>query len=300
LPGSQPLRYILPNKLIESKIPPFQGTKAQNNRLVLGYIAIKGPSLPYDVFKDLKVDGYYKENQYPTVYRRIKDLVKNGYLMEAGERSTKRGKQTEETQYSITWKGFVASLAIEDLRNKILDAVERNLESLNFELIKGTSLYLGDFYPSIRKIVYTIFSESQIEAIVTILFKAYLESAAPSLDNVRGNSGIGIWFWIIQIAQRAMSEIEELPEGESIPLMNILGLLDDPNILHIAQSLLPQLSNNFREGLENQYRFLVHIPSNIGTILQGLEPEDQPSLRVKEFLERELARDYFTLEVKRE
>jgi DNA-binding PadR family transcriptional regulator len=284
--------------LIESKIPALRGTKAQNNRLLLGYLSLKGPSLPYDAFKDLKKERHYKENQYPTVYRRIKDLVKNGYLMEAGERSTKRGKQTEETQYSITWKGFVASLAIEDVRNKIIDAVERNLENLNFELMKGTGLYLSDFYPTIRKIIDTIFSKSQIEAIVTIIFKAYLESATPSLDNVNDISGIGNWIWIIQIAQRAMSEIKELPEGEAIPVMDILGLLDDPNILHIAQSILPQLSNNFREGLENQYRFLVHTPSKIGTILQGLEPEDKPSLRVKEFLERELAKDYFTLEVK--
>ncbi len=81
--------------------------------------------------------------------------------------------------------------------------------------------------------------------------------------------------------------------------MRIIELFDDPSILHIAQSLLPQTSERFKEGLENQYRFLVHVPGEIGTILQGLKPEDKPSVKVKEFLEKELTRSSFSLEVKK-
>lgn len=298
LSGNQLLRYSFSDVLIESKIPAYRGTKAHNNRLVLGYFSRKGPSLPYDAFKDMRNEGHYKENQYPTVYRRIKDLVEKGYLREAGERSTKRGKRTEEIQYGVSWKGLVASLAIEDVRKKMLDVIELNLNSLDFELRQNTGIYLNALFPSIKKIIETIYSQAQIETIVLLVFKVYLESSAPSLDNLRDASGIENLIWTMHVAQATMSEIEALPEGEGIPAMRIIELFDDPSILHIAQSLLPQTSERFKESLENQYRLLVHIPGKIGTILQGLSPEDKPSLKVKEFLEKEFARDSFTLEVK--
>jgi DNA-binding PadR family transcriptional regulator len=284
--------------LVESKIPAYRGTKAQNNRLVLGYFSRKGSSLPYDAFKDMRNEGHYKKNQYPTVYRRIKDLVEKGYLIEAGERSTKRGKRTEEIQYGISWIGLVASLAIEDIRRKILDVFELNLNSLDFEIRQNTGIYLNALFPSMRKIIETIYSQAQIETIVSLVFKAYLESSTPSLDNLKGASGLGNLMWTMQVAQATMSEIEELPEGERIPAMRIIELFDDPSILQIAQSLLPPTSERFKEGLENQYRFLVHIPGEIGLLLQGLKSEDKPSLKVKEFLENELSRSSFSLEVK--
>ncbi len=298
LSGNQTLRYSFSDVLIESKIPAYRGTKAQNNKLVLSYLSLNGPSLPYDAFKDLKKAGHYKDNQYPTVYRRIKDLVEKGYLTEAGGRTTTRGKRTKEIQYGVSWIGLVASLAIEDVRNKILDVIELNLNSLDFELRQNTGVYLNALFPSIKKIIETIYSQAQIETIVLLVFKAYLESSTPSLDNLRDASGIGSLIWTMQVAQATMSEIEELPEGDRIPAMRIIELFDDPSILHIAQSLLPQISERFKEGLENQYRYLVHVPGGIGTILQGLSPEDKPSAKVKEFLENELARPHFSLEVK--
>ena len=55
--GNQSLRYSFSDVLIESKIPAYRGTKAQNNKLVLSYLSLNGPSLPYDAFKDLKKAG---------------------------------------------------------------------------------------------------------------------------------------------------------------------------------------------------------------------------------------------------
>jgi len=50
-----------------------------------------------------------------------------GYLAEAGRIATERGKQEEESTYGLTWKGFVAGLAIKKVRENAFQVLKDNL-----------------------------------------------------------------------------------------------------------------------------------------------------------------------------
>ena len=121
---------ILPEEQLARKLNAYQGVKARNNRLVLGYLASQGPSLPYRIFKDLKDLGYFKDNQYPTIHRRVKSLVDEGYVTAAGTRSTLRGKQSEEIRYGLTPLGFIASLALESVRRDPYRTLEHHMNTI--------------------------------------------------------------------------------------------------------------------------------------------------------------------------
>jgi len=280
------------HELVKQKIPILSDRASENNRQVLMTIALKGPLLKYDVRSEIG-------SEYSTISRRIDDLLKKGYLVEAGTRITQRG--VPETQYGLTWIGLVASLAIDEVMKNALEVMQKNLTSLNTKDLQDIGFNFVKIYALVREFFESILTTQQIEAFTKALFKGYLNSPVPSLDHLAGAEGslsIENLSWVMIVLQSSWSEISNLPDGQPIPVMDIIGLLDNPDILSLTQSLLLQASERFKEGLENQYRLLVHIPGEIGTILQGLSPEDKPSQKVKEFLENELSRPSFSLEVK--
>lgn len=118
-------------EIIMAKVPAFRGRDARNNKLVLETLALKGPLIKYDIFKELKSKGV---RHYPTISRRVDNLKQRGYLNVAGKRLIVVGKRKERSpKYSLTWRGFVASLAIETVKEKVLTVLENN-PLLKFDL----------------------------------------------------------------------------------------------------------------------------------------------------------------------
>jgi len=278
-------------ELVAHKIPVFSGRASDNNVQIIKSIALSGPVLKYDVYKDIK-------GEYSTTNRRIDDLFRKGYLAKSGERKTQRG--VLETRYGLTWIGLIASLAINEVRENALEIMEKHLTGLNIKSMQDSGFEFETLFRLVKEFFESILDSKQIETFITVLFKGYLHSPAPTLDSLASVeiSYFEIMQWIMVTLQYSMSEIETLPDGPPIPAMKIIELFDNPDILHLTQSLFPKISEHYKEGLENQYRFLVHIPSEIGTIIQGLDADDKPSVKVKEFLENELSRTSFSLEVK--
>lgn len=78
------------------------------NGEIVRYVSLSGPSLIYQVAKELSRNSETKVH-YPTVNRRTHDLVARGYLKIAGSRKTKSG--AEASLYVTTIRGDFGSLA---------------------------------------------------------------------------------------------------------------------------------------------------------------------------------------------
>lgn len=214
-----PQLHINLDKLIQTKIPLFRGRGAESNRLILKSIAFNGPLLKYDVFKILKSNTSIR---YSTISRRIDDLRKRGYLTETGKRATERGKKKEEMMYSLTWRGFIASLSIKEVRENVFQVLEKN------PLLKFPE---KEFVLSVLK---EIFTKEEFEAIITPIFQGYLE-AIPNIESIRDEHLI---LWI-----SAIREIPPIPK-EALSKINWIKLLDNPKILeYVKDKILPVIDN---------------------------------------------------------
>ena len=258
------------NQLVEMKILALSGKKAKNNRLVLEHIAKNGPLLKYDIFKNLKTTGL---DRYSTVHRRVDNLVKNGYLEESGKRVTKRGKQEEESMYGLTWRGFIASITIKEVRKNITQVLKRN------PLLA---------FPE-KEFILQIFSElvipEELEIIVRSILEVYLKTI-PSLELVK-NESMSLLAWFLSIKEKP-----EFPEGFRLSkfpkdLTELLQLLDKPAILKAVKNRLVPLIKQKTMEIEVIYR-LLSVFDEFGDFISALEVEDQPSKRVKEYIETEL------------
>jgi hypothetical protein len=109
------------DELAKAQIPALGKRGEQNNKRILKVIALNGALLKYDVSKSLNLSL----SDYGTISRRIDALTKAEYLKEAGKRTTRRGKQAEQSLYGLTWRGFIASLTIKEVRGKILEVLRR-------------------------------------------------------------------------------------------------------------------------------------------------------------------------------
>ncbi len=242
--------YTIPKELLERKIPAFTGIKARNNSLLLSYFANNGPSLPYAVFKNLENASYFNEKQYPTVYRRIKALVKEGYLTNAGTRPTQRGKQTEEIQYGLTTLGWVASLPIDPVRMYELSSLKMNLDTIVPEkkIIFGIEVNLRRLFPGFIELIERFYTKTELNLFFTSFLLGYLKSPAPSLDYF-AETPIEFWVpWIKPIINNAAIEQNlVLPQGIDRTI-NLFELLDDPIIFEFVNQVLPIV----KEYSENQ------------------------------------------------
>ena len=64
---------------------------------------------------------------YPTISRRVDDLKNRGYLDTVGKRLIIVGKRTQESPtYALTWRGFIAGLAIETVAREIPKVLKNN------------------------------------------------------------------------------------------------------------------------------------------------------------------------------
>lgn len=78
------------------------------NGQIIRYLALNGPLLIYSIAKDLASRSQTKVH-YPTVNRRVHELLRRDYLQKAGTRMTKAGVPAD--LYSTTIRGDFAALA---------------------------------------------------------------------------------------------------------------------------------------------------------------------------------------------
>jgi hypothetical protein len=126
-----------PNSVSRLKIPALRGKDAPNNIAILTLVALRGSMNKYDLYSALpgkNVPGKQKEKNYPTVSRRVDDLVSRGYLVAAGSKLARKGTKREErvTVYGLTWRGMLAALSEEEVLSDVTAVLERHKESLQF------------------------------------------------------------------------------------------------------------------------------------------------------------------------
>ena len=114
----------LSNSWISYSFPILSGKGAKNNRLIFKTLALNGPLSKYELSKILTI-------QYPTIHRRVDALRKLNYLDIADKRIQKKRPDQKTFLYSLTWKGLIVSIQIEDVRARIVE-VFRNCPLLNF------------------------------------------------------------------------------------------------------------------------------------------------------------------------
>ena len=111
------------------KISVFKGKQAALNLAIFCALSEK-PLIIYDLTKQIKEKREFIRLKPSMVGRRVKDLVKQGYLEIAGSRDTKPGAQA--TLYQLTAKAKVALYYNTVNRDKFLE--EADEQTLNAEL----------------------------------------------------------------------------------------------------------------------------------------------------------------------
>jgi len=86
----------------------LKGREGRMNGQIIRYLALNGPSLIYSVAKDLGSRSQTKVH-YPTVNRRMHELVRRQYVEKAGTRITKAGIPAD--LYTTRTRGDFAALA---------------------------------------------------------------------------------------------------------------------------------------------------------------------------------------------
>lgn len=252
-------------KLLTHKIR-FDPRAQQNNMEILKAIALEGPMLKWGVSKSTGIN-------YPTVSRRIDSLFKDEYLGEAGTRVIERGQQSEETEYGLTWKGFIASLSIDEIRKSGILVLKKN-----------TLLSLPE-KNLILAVAEDIWEPQKIELLFNMFLFGYLYSNAPPLEDLNANDLQG---WLIPIFQTGtdLDFIKDNDVSFKTENRNLLTLLDNPEILHyVKTNLIPTISN-YEQNMRD-YIIFIKILNELGKFLLQLEIEDSPSKKLMEFIERD-------------
>jgi hypothetical protein len=246
-------------ELAFQRIPIFTERGAENNREILACVALNGSMLKYDIAKKTKMLN-------STASRRVDALAERGYLGEAGKRLTQRGRQAEETMYGLTWKGFVASATIEEVRKNTVLVLERN------------SLLAFPEKELVLPITKEIAETEDIDTLITSLTKAILESI-PNLEPVDEK----------QMPALILSAFTRLQLPKDFKLSKIpkdaWELLDRPTILKAVKEIVVPFFKQYADSAKAMY-LLVSAFDGFDIFFGKLDVSDQPSKKIKEFLEK--------------
>jgi hypothetical protein len=183
--------------LVESKIAILRGRGSENNGLFLEMLALEGSLIKYDLFKKLKGSG--KRVHYPTISRRIDDLVERGYLTIVGNRTIIVGKREDKSPtYGLTWSGFIASLTMESVAQNILMVLERNPQ-LQLPFPRDVTL----------KIVRELFTQKELSLIAESLLTGYLRALPKDLEFLRPEQYLMFLLPAITEAPKIREKFEE-------------------------------------------------------------------------------------------
>ena len=262
------------DELAMARIPVFGRRGAQNNKRILRSIALNGSSLKYDVCKNLELPL----SRYGTISRRMDALKEGGYLGEAGSRATKRGKQEDQSLYGLTWRGFIASITMNEVRENILQVLRVN-PLLDFPEKESVLPILGDLITNL-----------ELETITRSVLEAFLKTI-PNLELVE-NEPMSILAWLLSIK-------EEIKLPKSFKLSRIpkdaWELLDRPAILEVVKEKIVPLIKQKAMEIGVMYQIFSAL-DEAGDFISALEVEDQPSKKIKEFIETTLTPRLHSLE----
>ncbi|MGD0645516.1 MAG: hypothetical protein ABSA75_11485 [Candidatus Bathyarchaeia archaeon] len=246
------------NQLLAAKVPILSGRGSSNSFAIVEQIALNGPLLKYDIFKNLG------KARYSTISRRVDDLMEREYLGIARKRLTQRGKHVEESMYGLRWKGFIASLSSEKVRENIVDVLRNN-----------PLLILPEKEP-ILLVIEEITTKEELENISQAIFEAYLD-VVPNIELI-----IEDQLWVYFLAIRNFShfpqfKLSRMPE-------NMLELMDRPPILKIIKEKVAP----FIQQQADQFAFLSMVfkrLNEITNLISNLDTKVTPSIEVKKYLE---------------
>jgi hypothetical protein len=255
--------HIYFEKLVESKIPAFSGIASDNNRLILKSIALNGPMLKYNITKTARI------GRYSTASRRVDNLANRGYVAEAGKRVTERGKKTEESMYGLTWKGFIASITIDEVRANMLRVLEIN------------PLLVFPEKELILPLVEEIMTPQELETIIISLVETLLKTI-PDLELVEDKQ---LFFFL-------MSALVGLRLPKNFMLSRIpkdaWELLDKPAILQIMKERIVPFLKQYIDGIKAMY-LLVSAFEGFDKFFYELDVKNKPSEKMREFVETRLS-----------
>jgi len=264
--------HINLDQLVELKIPAFSGVKAKNNKLILETIAMNGPLIKYDVFRNLKLKGL---DRYSTVSRRMDDLKERRYLAEAGKRVIKRGRQEEESKYGLTWRGFVACLSIEQVRSNIIQVLKNN------PLLRIPE----------KETILSILNEISTQQELKVLIESILNEYFVVIPNIELINDEHLWMWLLTIRQPQLPKdfkFSKIPEDG-------WELLDRPVILRlIKEKIIPSIRQNM---IATKIAYvLFKTLDNLGNFISNLNEKDKPSKKIRAYIENDLEKSFRALE----
>jgi hypothetical protein len=75
-----------------------------------------------------------EEKNYPTVSRRVDDLVERSYLTVTGSKTVREGtrRQEEVNIYGVTWRGLITALSDQEVTTDVVGVLKRHEPSLQF------------------------------------------------------------------------------------------------------------------------------------------------------------------------
>lgn len=262
------------DELAMARIPVFGRRGAQNNKRILRSIALNGSSLKYDVCKNLELPL----SRYGTISRRMDALKEGGYLGEAGSRATKRGKQEDQSLYGLTWRGFIASITMNEVRENILQVLRVN-PLLDFPEKESVLPILGDLITNL-----------ELETLTRSVLEAFLKTI-PNLELVE-NEPMSILAWLLSIKEEI-----KLPKGFKLSRIpkDAWELLDRPAILEVVKEKIVPLIKQKAMEIGVMYQIFSAL-DEAGDFISALEVEDQPSKKIKEFIETTLTPRLHSLE----
>jgi len=201
-------------EIMTSKVPALHGRDAINNNLVLETLALHGPLIKYDIFKELKSKGI---RYYPTISRRVDDLKRRGYIDVAGKRLITVGKRREKSPtYALTWRGFIASLMIETVIEDVITVME-NDPLLWFDLPYKIS---KDFVINVLK---ELFTSREIGIMAHTLLSGFLRALPRNIESVEQEKYLA---YLVPALVEAPEIREKFEKKDLSKLLKIPGLLD--------------------------------------------------------------------------
>lgn len=198
------------------KIPALGGRDAKNNSAIVKVIALRGSLNKYDLWAALP--GAKEEKNYPTVSRRVDDLVDRGYLTVTGSKTVREGtrRQEEVNIYGVTWRGLIAALSEQEVMTDIVGVLKRHEASLE---LPGRDIAM--------KVVEKWPEETRHD--VKLFWTAFLKVIPSHIEDIPQEAYASFLFPSLA----ALAEQPSLPQR--IDQQFIVELLNDPRIREWAK-----------------------------------------------------------------
>jgi len=115
-----------------ARVSVFKGRTRQLTKAIFWTLALKGPSLAYEICRAVRAQKPFKYIKYPVVNRRVRTLEELGYVERVGTRKTKAG--FEAALYQLTAKAYLAIMLNQVDLDDFIDEADETiaLEALAF------------------------------------------------------------------------------------------------------------------------------------------------------------------------